>query len=93
MRFSLDQHRAAGSIVSRWTVTILNSVGLRVPFFGPSYAHSRAHKHHANEILRDLFRDDEHRALRTVLTREQLDSIKVERIEYWRASHALEVQG
>ena len=67
MSFSLNQHRAAGSIVSRWTVTILNSVGLRVPFFGPSYAHSRAHKHHANEILRDLFRDDEHRALRTWL--------------------------
>ena len=93
MSFSLDQHRAAGSIVSRWTVTILNSTGSRVPLFGTSIAHSRAHKHHASEMMRDLFRGEDYRPLHDALTREDLNSIRVEKLDYWRGYHALEVQG
>lgn len=90
---TLDQHRAAGSIVSRWTVTFVNTDGVRVPFFGTSVTRSHTHKYQANEAMRKLFCDEENKPLIAALPLDAARSIRTDRIEYWRGYHALEVQG
>lgn len=90
---TLDQHRAAGSIVSRWTVTFRNHAGVRVPFFGTAVKFSRFHRYEATQLIKDLYRDGGEYELIEAIGIDAVRSIKVEKLDYWRSHHALEVQG